>query len=471
MIKKLMKVVLAFSLLLIFSHSEVGHAKTLEEEREAIIENLRMGITETFTYEEVDAYLAEEEAAILDTGATHSLSSYGIEGNHSTGQGLMVLDYLQRYFDTHTDESEYETLYPYAVDFNELPDQMTFYRDGYEVFVVENKDGTLVINENEYNAHKTHLKNIRQYNGMLQDNVTQEFAVYPSDEIARTVKVNTRLAVQESSAHRTDYIFYFFYNKSGSLSLIKWDLENPKNEYPEHFTLESFEALTGNATSKTSSNWALPYDWRILSPRRQDVPPVTWVLTSVGDGESIAIEPVFTQENVVSGFIPPSYSVEAYTQQVYSGEYSNTVTATPDSSGYFSLNLDITIGTPPTVRVLNETGQVVFENTLDVYEYRPTALAHDSGYLTLERYFIEQDYMEGFTYPHAEVTVQNLNGYAGGMIETTQADSTGHFYINVPGHMYNKTTNIVSVTHPDTGEKISVAPYPWTESELENAQW
>lgn len=470
MIKKLMKVVLAFSLLLIFSHSEVGHAKTLEEQREEVINSLRIGIVSSYTYEEADAYLREEEAAILKTGETKQYVAYGFD-DHSTGQGIMVLDYLQQYFDAYTDENEYAAIYPYAVDFEELPETMYFYRDGYEVFTVENKNGNLIIYENQYNAHKTHVRDIREYHGQLKDNVTKEFDVYPSDELARTVKVNTRVVVQELSAHRTDYIFYFFYNQSGSLSLFKWDLENPQNEYPETHTLEKYEELTSNTSSTTASNWSLPHDWRMLSPRRGDVPPVTWVLSSVGDSETIAIEPVYGQEDIVSGFIPPNYSVEVYTLNTMSGEYSSTYMGVPDSNGYFTMTIDLSIVAPPSVKVLNEQGKSVYEMDLGVHQYRPTALAHDSGYLTLERYFVNQGYMEGQTYPYAEVSVTYLQGYATGPALTTVADANGYFYIEAPSHRDNYSTNIVSVTHPDTGDEISVAPYPWTVWELENAQW
>ena len=83
MMKRLMKLMVGFSLLFFISMGEVGHAQSLEEQRETIIESLMTGITQNFTYEEGDAYLSEEEARILATGEKRPLSSYGIDGNHS----------------------------------------------------------------------------------------------------------------------------------------------------------------------------------------------------------------------------------------------------------------------------------------------------------------------------------------------------------------------------------------------------
>lgn len=470
MMKRMMKLMVGFSLFFFISMGEVGHAQSLERQREEVIESFMMGITQDFSYEEVDAYLSEEEARILETGETISLSSYGIDGNHSTGQSLELVEYLTNYLNSQTDESDEADLYPYAVDFSELPEEMRFYHEGKEKFIVKKNGGQPTIYENEYNAYATHVKSIREFNGRLEDNATQTFAVYPSDEIARDINVNTAVVVQELSAHRTDYVFYFFYNKYGTLSMIKWDLEKPVGEYAEYTTRETYEELTGNTESSASSDWSLPNDWRMLSPRRKDVPPVAWVLTSVGDGETIAIEPVYQGEGVVSGFINPNYSVEVTTKNVFTDEMSAVFAATPDSSGYFTVDANATIGTPPTIKVLNESGQNVYEMELGIYQYRPTALEHESGYLTLERYFVDQGYFEGYTYPNAEVKVTHVNGYATTM-ENAVADSNGYFHVEGFRHQNNLTTTVITVTHPETGEEILVAPYPWTEWELENAEW
>ncbi len=470
MMKRLMKLMVGFSLLFFIFTGEVGHAQSLEEQRETIIESLMTGITQNFTYEEVDAYLSEEEARILATGEKRPLSSYGIDGNHSTGHGIEVLEYLINYLESQTDESGYSAIYPYAVDFTELPETLRFYRYGQEAMVVETTDRQIIISENIYNSTWTQFQSVREYRGFLEDNSTQEFVVYQSDELGREVKANTRVQVQELSAHRTDYLFYFFYNKFGTLSMIKWDLEKPVGEYAEYTTRETYEELTGNTGSSASSDWSLPHDWRMLSPRRQDVPPVTWVLTSVGDGETIAIEPVFHGEGIISGYINPDYSVEVTTKNVFTDEMSAVFAATPDSSGYFTVDANATIGTPPTIKVLNESGQNVYEMELGIYQYRPTALEHESGYLTLERYFVDQGYVEGYTYPNAEVKVTHVNGYATTM-ENAVADSNGYFHVEGFRHQNNLTTTVITVTHPETGEEILVAPYPWTEWELENAEW
>src|SRR5699024_12635078 len=138
MMKRLMKLMVGFSLFFFISMGEVGHAQSLEGQREEVIESFMMGITEDFSYEEVDAYLSEEEARILETGETRSLSSYGIDGNHSTGQSLGLVEYLTNYLNSHTDESDDADLYTYAVDFSELNDVMCFYHYVLEKLIVKN---------------------------------------------------------------------------------------------------------------------------------------------------------------------------------------------------------------------------------------------------------------------------------------------------------------------------------------------
>lgn len=76
----------------------------------------------------------------------------------------------------------------------------------------------------------------------------------------------------------------------------------------------------------------------------------------------------------------------------------------------------------------------MYQDALDVYEYRLTALAHKSGFLTLERYFLNQDYIEGYTYPYATVTIIATVGLGNGFWETVQADGDGYFYSTVRGY-------------------------------------
>lgn len=472
MIKKLLKVIAVLSLMILFTHahthtrSDVAQAKTIQERRESLIEMLQQGVVQTYTYEEVDAYLTMEEAKIIATGTIESTPNYGIDGGHSTAQSLDIQTYLADYFQANTTDEQRAELYPYAVDFDELPMEIDFYSavfKDYPEYEVVQEDGRVSIMMNQYSAMRTRLNSQQKVSGFLNNVGTKEIVVKSLEDSIRTVKVNTELRINLISPRRTDYLIYFIYNEDGGLSVLTQEPQVQRETFAELVTIDTVDQLR--------ASWRLPEDWRMLSERRGDVPPVTWVLTSAGNGETIAIEPVFHKENVISGFINPDYTVKAYTRDVFTYEETDSVTATPDASGYFTLYLEMNLATPPIVQVINDVGQIIFQEQMDVYEYRPTALAPDSGYLTLERYFLEQNYMEGYAYPYAEITIQHLSGYAGWMLETVQADANGYFYANVPGHIYNKTTNIVSTTHPETGEKISVAPYPWTEAELADVAW
>lgn len=477
--KKIFLITVTLCLIIVsqFASTQAVHAQSLEEQRESLIESYRTGISQSFSYEEVDAYLISEETYVLETGTIRNYSSYGINGNHSTAHALEMVEYLVTYLNANTTESDLEELYPYQVDFDELPEFLTFYpleKGIYSDFELVNEGGQLKILENTTNVDRTYLLDKRPFTGYLNNTGTKEIQVLAGGSV-RMVGVNTQVIIQEISAHRTDYAFYFFYNKENKLSLAMWEAENPRDTLVEYSTKKTIDELKGNSAASVSpsstSEWTLPHDWRMLSPRRGDVPPVTWVLLSHGDEQTIAIEPVFHDDGIVSGFINPNYSVEIYTQNVNTKEISANYSAQPDASGYFSTKTDATVATPPTIRIVDEVGQLVFEKGLGVQEYRPTALEHDSGYLTLERYFVDQNYMEGYTYPNATVEIFTLSGYASTGGNTTKSDSNGYFYIQTPPHSSNLTTNIVSVIHPETGENISVAPYPWTTWELENAVW
>lgn len=473
MLKKLLTILSLFCLLLISFPKEAG-AQTLSESRETLIESLMGAPANTYTYEEVDAYLAGEEARVLETGDIQGDTKFGINGSHSTGQGLEIYSYLAEYFEANTSQSDQDALYPYAVDFDALPNELSFYRgssdQSFADFAIVNKGNHLEVSHSWIDMSQRHQ--MIKYRGSVTNVGTQEVMVETGESV-RPVKVNTQMKVNLESAHRTDYLFYFFYNDEGTLSLLMQQPQYNRETFSEAKTIISAADLlaSGDNSSPTTTSWSLPDDWRMLSPRRGDTPPVAWVLTSAGDNETIAIEPAISGENVVSGFIHPEYSVQAYTTNSYSSEVSKIVTATPDENGYFTLNLDISVGAPPTVQILDKTGNIVFDQEMTVYQYRPTALAHESGYLTLERYFLNQDYVEGYTYPNATVSTQRLDGYATMAGPTVQADDDGYFNIFVQSHTNNNTTTIVSVEHPDTGEKISVAPYPWTQEELDNADW
>lgn len=472
MLKKLLTILSLFCLLLISLPKEID-AQTLEESREALIENLMVAPANTYTYEEVDAYLTGEEARVLETGTIENNLNYGINGSHSTAQGLNIQSYLTKYFEANTSQNDQDALYPYAVDFDAIPNELSFYEGsdkGFPDYAIINQGNHIEVYDSWIDMSQRHQ--MIKYRGSVTNVGTQEIMVKTGESV-RPVKVNTQMKVHLESPRRTDYLFYFFYNDEGTLSLAVQQPQTQRETFSEAKTQVSASDLlsSGDNANPATASWSLPDDWRMLSPRRGDTPPVAWVLMSVGDNETIAIEPVISGENEVSGFVHPGYSVQAYTTNSYSNEVSNFVTATPDENGYFNLNLDISVGTPPTVQVLDKNGNVLFDQEMTVYQYRPTALAHDSGNLTLERYFLNQDYVEGYTYPNATVSTQRLDGYATMAGPTVQADDNGYFYIFVQSHTNNNTTTIVSVEHPDTGEKISVAPYPWTQEELDNADW
>lgn len=462
------------TLLFSLGQAPTAQARTLEEHRTGLVEGLMQGITQTFTYEEVDDYLQSEEENVLATGTIRALSTYGIDGNHSTAQGISVADYLQNYLDSHATEEDLAVLYPYQVDFESLQETLIFHEVGGEemqMFTLSKDGDSFNLFETVWDADRSHAKEFIEYSGGISNKENTALRVKTFDGLNRTIEANSHMVIQTISAHRNDYIFYFFQNKSGGLSLLKWDIEDPEAVLFEYATKETIDELSKEPAMSSTTDWALPHDWRMLSPRLGDVPPVTWVMLSEGDGRSIAIEPVFAGDGIVSGFIPPNYWVEVDIGDVMQNIIHRTLTAYPNESGYFSIDAEATVGMPPSIRVFNEQGQVVFQTDLGIVQYYPTALAHESGYLTLERYFVGQGYVEGYTYPNATVNFWPLNGYATVASPPIQADSNGYFFKETARHINNLTTTIVSVEHPETGETISVAPYPWTQWELDNAVW
>lgn len=90
----LIPVTLCLMILALFASNQAVHAQSLEEQRESLIQMYRTGISQSFSYEEVDAYLLSEEQYVLETGTFRSYSSYGIDGNHSTAHALEMVEYL-----------------------------------------------------------------------------------------------------------------------------------------------------------------------------------------------------------------------------------------------------------------------------------------------------------------------------------------------------------------------------------------
>lgn len=479
LVKSLLLVCLSFGLL---GQAQVGYAQSLSERREQLIIGLMSGFTKDFTLDEVEQYLTFEEVNVLETGGIRSISSYGIDNEHSTSQNITIADYLQRYLAENTTPNELDELYPFAVDFERLPAKLSFYHvddpdHSFADFEVTNDVNKVSMYKQYWGPNQSRL-NAEYIEGYPSDNQTQEVVVATSNlREERIVELNTSIRTQELS-HRTDQIIYFFYNDQGGLSLLYWDYVNAPEKLEEYVTLETreeLEAMGGaesvDVTPSASNDWQLPDDWRMLSPRRGEVPPVIWLLTATSDGVNFAIEPVTHQEGIVSGYINPSYRVEVTTLETMTDKKSATLYGTPDEQGYFSIDADATVGKKPTIKIFDQHEKVIYETELGVFQYQATALEHDSGLLTLKRYFINQYFMEGYTYPYAEVTVMYLDGYASTGFPPITADENGYFYAEIPGHQTNLKTNVVSVSHPDTGESISVAPYPWTEAELDDAPW
>lgn len=480
--KKYGKIMLLVALIMTLYKSQfVALARTLEESRAAVIEVLTQGLFEEFTYEEAEEYLAAEEANVLVTGYFDDFRSYGIEGSLSTAYSMIVADYLKAYFEANTIEDDLAAIYPYAVNFKKLPERLLFYHadntaGDYADFDVTNEDGRLTMYYLYWGPNQSRL-NALPLEGVAVVNQTKELQVAASNhQIERTVTSNTYVDAQGPAYSDTTYKVYFFYNEEDKLSVLLWDSTNHQQTLKEYTTLETRQELEGIVEGASidvvsNSDWKLPEDWRMLSPRRGNIPPVTWSMTSTGDGETFAIEPVNQKEGVVSGFVNPTYSIQVTTVNQMTKEVISTMNATPNAEGYFSIEAGASVSVEPNIKIFDASSTLVYEAALNVYQYQPTALAHDSGFLTLERYFIGQTYVEGYTYPHAQVMIMPLDGYGTVGLSPITADANGYFYAETPAHQTNLTTNIVSVSHPETGVMLSVAPYPWTQAELDKAQW
>lgn len=480
--KKYLKGILLLSLALsLLGQVHSVNAQELEERRTEVIEVLTQGLSEQFSYEEAEDYLAAEEANVLETGYFGNFRSYGIEGSLSTSYSMVVADYLKAYFETNTTEDDLAVIYPYAVDFKKLPERLPFYHadntsGDYADFDVTNEDGRLTMYYVYWGPNQSRL-NALPLDGVAVVNQTKELQVAASNhQMERTVAINTYVDAQGPPYSDIAYKVYFFYNEEDRLSVLLWDSTNNQQTLREYTTLETrqeLEELVEGASIEVVSNsdWKLPEDWRLLSPRRGNIPPVTWSMTSTGDGETFVIEPVYQKEGVVSGFVNPTYSIQVTTVNQMTNEVTSTMNATPNAEGYFSIDAGASVSVVPSIQIYDASSNLVYEATLNVYQYQPTALAHDSGFLTLERYFINQAYVEGYTYPHAQVMIMPLDGYGTIGLAPITADANGYFYAETPAHQTNLTTNIVSVSHPETGVMLSVAPYPWTQAELNKAQW
>lgn len=223
----------------------------------------------------------------------------------------------------------------------------------------------------------------------------------------------------------------------------------------------------------------LPVDWHRTTPRmRPEIPDVTWLLMSHhAQSGKILVEPIYLAEPIISGYADPNsdVAIEWLLNNPYvEDQVSYYHTVTTNDRGYFEFAIDrevnqIMPASIITVSNLGPSGGAITD--LYGYGYIPTALEHPSGLLKLERYYKDVGTIEGYTYPNAEVSIAYLDGYAGSGYSVT-ADSEGYFYWDQGAvRRDNSFTTAVFVTHPETGEEISVVPYPWTQSELDNAIW
>ena len=96
-----------------------------------------------------------------------------------------MAEYIDNYLESNADGNDYGTLYPYAVDFGELPEEMCFYDNDKEKFIVKKYGRQISILESGFNAHATHVKSIREYSGYLKDKANQEFFAYSWEEMVR----------------------------------------------------------------------------------------------------------------------------------------------------------------------------------------------------------------------------------------------------------------------------------------------
>lgn len=487
--RKGMKLTMRLCLLLLcssmfFGQGQLVNAETLGEQRERVISSLMDVINGEVTREEAELYLAEEEANILSTGEKKGYQFYGIDGKHSTAQSMVVGDYLDRYLEENTTNYEMQDLYPFTVEFDRLPKNMRFYHvDNTER---EFADFDVTIEGNKISMYYSYWgpnrsrQNALYLEGYPKVNETKELVVKESNgQDERLVHINSRIITEP--VREWQYIIYFFYNNQGGISLLKWDNQNQPEVFEEYATIETREELEALAAEESGnlprvsgdlaeSNWSVPEDWRMLSTRRGEIPPVTWELLST-QLDKLVIEPVLMQDGWVTGYVNPLYKIVVTMTQTMNDEILSVIETTPNEQGYFSIDADAAVGRVPTITILNEQGQQVYEAELPIVQYKPSALEHESGYLTLERYFVGQSYIEGYTYPFAEVNIMQLDGYASTGIPPITADSKGYFYADVKAHPNNLTTNVVTVSHPDTMEPITVSPYPWTPAELDNANW
>lgn len=235
---------------------------------------------------------------------------------------------------------------------------------------------------------------------------------------------------------------------------------------------ESHEAISVSS----SGQLIIPEDWHFNTRRDKfGLPRVLWpYLSHLSSNNDLLIEPVFAGERVLSGYtIYPNAEIEIFEDRKFTTDglpaYFYTLS---DDTGYFEVYLnDMQRTSTIDVLVHGQTGKSFIEG-IKPLKARPTPLEHESGYLTVDRLFWDDAVATGYTYPNATITAIYYSGYATNM-QTFYADANGYFEVDVQ-QQFDPTRHTftgIQVTHPETGEEITVIPYPWTQYELENARW
>ncbi|MGX7091864.1 hypothetical protein [Hutsoniella sourekii] len=211
-------------------------AQSLEERREELIESFMQGVIEKFTYEEVDAYLRQQEAEVLETG---SISRKYSMGGHSTAQSFMMRDYLVDYLEANASPDHLKELYPYAVNFDELPAELNFHAAG--------GDGELAYQLRKTSDGGWEIYSTKGFDNSFEssdtlrilpeNNETSTYTIQDQLGNSRDISLNT-IAEYLTTPHRTEYRFGFFYNKEGGLSLLINELEGVESFRQEYLSTE-----------------------------------------------------------------------------------------------------------------------------------------------------------------------------------------------------------------------------------------
>ena len=194
--------------------------------------------------------MVAEEAYVLETGYFGDLRSYGIDGSLSTSFSMLVADYLEAYFEANTTEDYVTASYPYAVDFNKLPERLLFYHADntdldYADFDVQNEDGRLTMYYVYWGPNQSRL-NALPLEGVAVVNPTKELQVAAANhQPERTIAINTQVDAQGPAYSDTKYKLYFFYNEEDKLSVLLWDSANNQQPLKEYATLETRQELEG----------------------------------------------------------------------------------------------------------------------------------------------------------------------------------------------------------------------------------